>query len=476
MASTKIGMCGSKEGLEKAKGNVDRNVSAGKGTAAVTRENLSAVVRREVERVNVIDLHTHLFPPSHGDLLLWGIDDLLTYHYLVSEAFMVFPGSITHESFFAMSKSEQADLIWEHLFRKRSPLSEAQIGVLTTLKRFGLDDLVERGDLPAVRKWFREQDPSENAEKVFQVAKCKYVVMTNIPFLERETCKWVKSSTSKIDLNTASFASSEVLEQTYDRKRFRTALRIDPLLSGDWKTIAACLDARGLPQTLAGTRAFLEAWAKVYRPEYLMASTPKLFGYRDTDPGPKGEGWPSATELIEKVMIPVARKLNLPLAMKFGACRGMQPGLDPCGGGDGCVVADIEPLKQMCVNFPDVKFLATFLSRVNQHEVAVVSQKMRNLHIYGCWWFCNNPSMIEEITRMRLELLGTAFTSQHSDARIMDQLVYKWAHSRRVIGDALVEQYRQLASTGWTLTEAAISKDIERLFGGSYEEFMAKKL
>jgi hypothetical protein len=57
-----------------------------------------------------------------------------------------------------------------------------------------------------------------------------------------------------------------------------------------------------------------------------------------------------------------------------------------------------------------------------------MSQKFRNLHIYGCWWYLNNPSMIESITRMRLELLGTAFTSQHSDARIMDQMVYKWDH------------------------------------------------
>jgi hypothetical protein len=32
--------------------------------------------------------------------------------------------------------------------------------------------------------------------------------------------------------------------------------------------------------------------------------------------------------------------------------------------------------------------------------------------------------MIESITRMRLELLGTAFTSQHSDARIMDQMEF----------------------------------------------------
>jgi hypothetical protein len=33
----------------------------------------------EVASVQVIDLHTHLLPPSHGPLCLWGIDELLTY-------------------------------------------------------------------------------------------------------------------------------------------------------------------------------------------------------------------------------------------------------------------------------------------------------------------------------------------------------------------------------------------------------------
>jgi hypothetical protein len=84
--------------------------------------------------------------------------------------------------------------------------------------------------------------------------------------------------------------------------------------------------------------------------------------------------------------------------------------------------------------------------------------------------------MIEEITRMRLELLGTAFTSQHSDARIMDQIIYKWEHSRRVIAGALVEQFNQLASTGWPITTELIARAVHRLLGGSYEDFMAKDL
>jgi hypothetical protein len=33
-----------------------------------------------------------------------------------------------------------------------------------------------------------------------------------------------------------------------------------------------------------------------------------------------------------------------------------------------------------------IKWLATFLSRTNQHEACVLANKFRNLHLYGCWW------------------------------------------------------------------------------------------
>ena len=75
---------------------------------------------------------------------------------------------------------------------------------------------------------------------------------------------------------------------------------------------------------------------------------------------------------------------------------------------------------------------------------------------------------------MRLEILGTGFTAQHSDARVLDQLVYKWAHSRRVIADVLAGEYALVARTGWRLTRAEVRRDVVRLLGGAYEEFMAK--
>ena len=46
---------------------------------AVSERSAASVVVAEVAAAQVIDIHTHLLPPSHGSLCLWGIDELLTY-------------------------------------------------------------------------------------------------------------------------------------------------------------------------------------------------------------------------------------------------------------------------------------------------------------------------------------------------------------------------------------------------------------
>jgi hypothetical protein len=72
-------------------------------------EDIYSVVFSEVRGQQVIDLHTHLLPPSHGALCLWGIDELLTYHYLVAEYFMTAPANISPEGFYELPKKEQVN-------------------------------------------------------------------------------------------------------------------------------------------------------------------------------------------------------------------------------------------------------------------------------------------------------------------------------------------------------------------------------
>jgi hypothetical protein len=126
----------------------------------------------------------------------------------------------------------------------------------------------------------------------------------------------------------------------------------------------------------------------------------------------------------------------------------------------------------MCAESPDVRFLTTFLSRENQHELCIVARKFPNLMPFGCWWFLNNPSIIAEITTERLELLGTSFVPQHSDARILEQLIYKWRHSRRVIAAVLSEAYERLLESGRAVTRAEIERDVTRLFSGNFRAWV----
>ncbi|DBA00227.1 TPA: hypothetical protein N0F65_007871, partial [Lagenidium giganteum] len=432
--------------------DVMRNASASEYLG--TKDELAAFVRETVATVPVIDVHTHLFPPTHGKLMLWGINELLTYHYLVAEYLMTAPMEV--EEFNSYPKEEQARLIWQHLFVDRSPISEACRGVITTLQALGLGHLMEKRDLPALQEWFKQQNAEEYVDTVFRLAGLKYAVMTNIPFEPEEARHWLGESPPK-----------------WSRKYFRSALRVDQILLGDWKSIAPSLDAFQLPHTLEGCRTLLVKWIDIMKPEYFMSSVPIHFEYPpDNAPATPANELPTGADLLLKVLLPLAEEKKLPIALKFDSVRPINACLGVAG--DGVKPSDVDILIKLCRRFPRVKFLATFLSRVNQHEVTVTANKFRNLHLYGCWWYCNNPSIIEEMTRMRIEILGTAFTSQHSDARVLDQLIYKWKHSREIIGDILVDMYDKMANTGWKISKADVERDVERLFGGSYEEFMTK--
>ena len=92
-------------------------------------ETLEAVVAEVFASTQVIDMHTHLFAPGFGKLGLWGIDHLLTYHYLEAELFRFSP--IKPEQYWALNMEQRADLIWKTLFVENTPISEAARGVIS---------------------------------------------------------------------------------------------------------------------------------------------------------------------------------------------------------------------------------------------------------------------------------------------------------------------------------------------------------
>ncbi len=302
-----------------------------------------------------------------------------------------------------MPKDEQARLIWQELFQKRSPISEATRGVVTSLRHMGVTDL---RNYDTAHAELSRLSVAEHIDMSFRAARVSTVVMTNDPFDPAEAPVW--QSDKKVD------------------PRFRAALRIDEVLV-NWASTWPLLKKMGYDvepyltgRTIPEVTRFLEDSAHRMNAMYMAVSLPDSF--RMPDASPMGV-------LIAECVVPACRKMDIPFAMMIGVRRRVFPELADAG--DALKRSDLDSVTYLCRTYPRNKFMLTVLSRENQHEAATIARKCRNLHVFGCWWFNNNPSIIEEITRERIEMLGTSVTPIHSDARILDQMAYKWTHSRQ---------------------------------------------
>jgi hypothetical protein len=400
-------------------------------------------VELAVNKTPAIDVHTHVHPHEFNGLFLSGIDDLLTYHYLIAETLR--STELSHATFWRMTKLERADFIWKTLFVENTPLSEAARGIVSILSAFNLD--TRANNLEEARAFFNAQKQREHLDRVLEMACVSEVVMTNDPFHDQEVQSWQSG--------------------TVPDGRFHASLRLDTLLN-EWPAPVEALSDQGFSisadldtNTLVEIRRFLDKWILRMRPVYLAVSLPADFEFPADD---------ERTRLLREVILPTAREHGLSLALMIGVRRAVNPALRSAG--DGVGKADITALERICLEYPDVKFLATFLSRENQHELCVSARKFNNLLPFGCWWFLNNPSIVSEITMERLELLGPSFVPQHSDARVLEQLIYKWQHARIVISESLYETYSRLLDSGRPVTPKEIQRDVTRLFSGNFRNWV----
>ena len=288
----------------------------------------------------------------------------------------VSPAEVTPEDFYAKTKQEQANLIWQALFIDRSPVSEACRGVITSLVSLGFKDEVRTRNLSAIRAFYAsfrdrgEAGAAAYSDLVFSKAGVRYNIMTNIPFDSNESKFWKP-------------------QRAPYSEHYRSALRVDPLLAGDRAVIEAALRAGGYDATLEGARQYLHDWCDIMKPEYMMASTPHDFVLADKsgtsaqapggvnmeamkEPGafaqvqgkdacsPASDELPSVidehSDFLTQVLMKVCEERDLPLALKIGAHRGVNPSLRAAG--DGMVAfADATILARICSRFPKVRFL-----------------------------------------------------------------------------------------------------------------------
>ena len=410
----------------------------------MTTQHLNSVhetVKKTLAQTAIVDIHTHLFDPAFGSLLLWGIDELVTYHYIVAEIFRACP-DMPYDKFWKMSKQHQADLIWRELFVKQTPISESCRGVLTVLQALGLDANVEK--LDKIREYFSSQTVHQYIKTVFELACVSRVYMTNDPMDDNERAVWQKG---------------------FERdSRFLAVLRLDSALmswpgsAGKLKAMGYDVDSSLSGKTLSEVRRYLNDWCDKFDARYMAISLSPEFKYPDIES--------SLTNLMTKAVFPVAVDRGIPVAMMIGVKKLVNQQLLTAG--DSVGKADVGTVERLANDFDNVRFLITTLSRENTHELCVAARKFSNIIPFGCWWFLNDPSLIREITAMRFELLGLSFIPQHSDARVLDQLIYKWAHSREIIGEVLADKYEDVVRAGRVVNEQNVQDDVQKLFGGSF--------
>ncbi len=427
-------------------GEVQHSMSHPANEGVLSPQEIEPAVAEALQAVPFIDVHTHLFMPSLGKLGLWGIDELVTYHYLEAEIFRF--SAIAPDQYWVLTKREQADLIWQTLFVENAPISEATRGVVSVLSALGLNP--SASTLKEARAYFEGRAPDEHIRHVFRLAGISEVVMTNDPLDPAEAPLWEQGATPD--------------------PQFHPVLRLDRILNR-WREHWEALVAKGyrVERDLGGStvpevRRFLSDWCQRMNPVYMACSLPDTFAF----PEHSVRG-----RLLAEAVLPSCREHYLPLSLMIGVRYQVNAAIRLAG--DGAGKADLRAVEHLCAQHPGNRFLISVLSRENQHELCVYARKFSSLLPFGCWWFLNNPSVVEEITRERIEMLGTSFIPQHSDARVLEQVIYKWRNTRRTLTPILANTYRLLAEDGRSITRNEIKNGIERMFRTNFEEWIAPR-
>jgi len=398
------------------------------------KSELLSLISYSLENVKIFDIHTHLFPPEHKNFFLMGIDELLNYHYLIAELFVT--SDINVKKFNSLTKKEKAEIVWNELFVKRTPISEACKGILTILKNFSIT--FENKNYSEVKAQLNKIEYKD--DNIFKKSNITSVVMTNNPF----------------DLDEWSLFNNP----NWDRRKYRASLRLDNLINEFDKSLnIAQKSISSKSNTPSDIIEYLEVCRNESNPIYVALSLDNAsfknllisdFWFNVLE-------WLSEKKLPMSLMLGVKRRVN----KDFGEA------------GDGIGDIELKDLSKLCSTFPNNKFLVTCLSLNDQHELTVLGRKHPNLKIFGFWWFMNQPSIIKPVLKMRIDLLGLAFIAQHSDARITDQLIYKWSHFKKILSSTLHEYYEDLLDNNFLITKEIIQRDVDKLLNSNAKDFLS---
>ena len=397
----------------------------------LSSDNISDKLLNIINNTPIFDLHTHLFPPQHESYFLLGFKNLLNYHYLIAE--LLTATNINASTFYSYNDEKKASLIWNELFEKRTPVSEACSGVLSILKELKIE-LNKKSFLSICDEY---DNKIQSDKKIFDLSNVSSLVMTNNPF----------------DLDEWSLFNNS----DWDKKIYLASLRLDDLILNYEETFKKAKDQTS-NQEKSTIIAYLEKCYFQSNPVYAAVSLNLATFNKILD-----------DSMWRDILVWLENK-NLPLSLMLGVRRAVNKDFGLAGDGIGDI--NLKELSNLCNSFPKNKFLVTCLSLNDQHELTVLARKHPNLRIFGFWWFMNQPTIIKQILKMRIDMLGFSFIPQHSDARVSDQLIYKWNHFKKILHPILLEYYQDLLDKNFPISENILQRDINNLLSGNAKNYL----
>ena len=399
----------------------------------LSSDNISNKLLNIINSTPIFDLHTHLFPPKHKGYFLLGFKNLLNYHYLIAE--LLTATNIDASTFYSYNDEKKASLIWNELFEKRTPVSEACAGVLSILKELNIE-INNKSFLSICDEYDRKIQSDKN---ILGLSNVNSLVMTNNPF---DLDEWSLFNTND-----------------WDKKIYLASLRLDDLILDYEEALKKAKDQTSNQENTIVT--YLEKCYSQSNPVYAAVSL-NLETFHTIF---EDSFWKDILVWLENK--------NLPLSLMLGVKRAVNKDFGLAGDGIGDI--NLKELSNLCNLFPNNKFLVTCLSLNDQHELTVLARKHPNLRIFGFWWFMNQPTIIKQILKMRIDMLGFSFIPQHSDARVSDQLIYKWSHFKKILHPILLEYYQKLLDKNFPISENILQRDIDNLLSGNAKKYLGIK-
>ena len=407
-----------------------------------------------IHQTPTFDIHTQLFDLRFKpELIKTGIDELLTTPELAAELFRHNPPSLnnpgqelTRNEYESMPQRIKSEVVWHRLFLANTPLSESTRAVLTILGLLQQDPKTR--NLGAYRNFFNNSSRQQHISKILEQANINGLVTCYNP-LSSAVQKAIKINSNSSKLYTALDLSELVCnwKKSYEK------------LTKTGFTVKRVLDKSVYPIV----KNFLTQMIETSNAVYLYLNLPSESSLNSKNN--------YTAKLITKCIAPLSQQLGKPLAIAFSDAK-KAPTLNSLKMNQPLQFSNLDFIQELSTKFPELKLMVTDSNYENQQNFILLAQSNPRLMPVLQSAQLTGKSNFTSLNRQSLELLGTSFIAHGRTARVYEELLSNWAHTRWMLGTILQERYTSLYRTGWRVTEQEIIREISAILSDNARKFI----